>query len=70
MLCANFACIYMCTCVFNKWCGVGKEGTKHMVLKSSLPLSCVVYKSRESEIRLHRFPASFFLSLPYATRWC
>lgn len=52
----------MCTYVFNKWWVVGKEGTKCMIFKSSSPLFYVVLKSRESEIRLPRFPASFFLS--------
>ena len=44
--------------------------TKRMIVTFSLPLSYVVFKGKESEIRLLRFPASFLFSLLYATRWC
>ena len=64
MPCANFAIM----CAFNKWWRVGKEETKRMIVKFSLPLSYVVFKGKESEIRLLRFPASFLFSLLYATR--
>lgn len=48
--------------------GTKEKREINMIFKSSLPLSYVVFKSRESEIRLARFPVSFFFSLLYITR--
>lgn len=59
--------LHVSACVLNKWWGIAKEGTKSKNLKSNLPFSYVVFKIRESEIRLLRFSQYFLLSLTYAT---